>query len=73
VLAGHVKPVDAVAYRPDGHTLATGSEDWTAMLWETDPERLATWVCATAQPAITRAQWGQYFSNVAYEPPCPER
>ncbi|WP_436759247.1 WD40 repeat domain-containing serine/threonine protein kinase [Streptosporangium sp. V21-05] len=37
-LTGHVNWVEAVAFSPDGKTLATGSSDRTAIVWDT-----ATW------------------------------
>ncbi|WP_018503898.1 NACHT and WD repeat domain-containing protein [Parafrankia discariae] len=37
----HSKSVGTVAYSRDGRLLATGSDDWTAALWDaTDPRRL---------------------------------
>ncbi|MGH3793154.1 MAG: WD40 repeat domain-containing protein [Pseudonocardiaceae bacterium] len=32
-LTGHTHTVHAVAFSPDGHTLATGSDDQTVQLW----------------------------------------
>jgi WD40 repeat protein len=32
-LTGHTNPVNAVAFSPDGHTLASGSSDHTTRLW----------------------------------------
>ncbi|MGH3885365.1 MAG: TIR domain-containing protein [Pseudonocardiaceae bacterium] len=37
-LTGHTSSVNSVAFTPDGHTLATGSDDSTVILWDlTDP------------------------------------
>ncbi|MFE9680781.1 XRE family transcriptional regulator [Streptomyces sp. NPDC006285] len=69
-LRGHTKAVDTLAFSPDGRTLATGSEDWTALLWDPGEKRVASRICDTATPAITRAQWGQYFTQQRYRPPC---
>ncbi|PHQ48828.1 hypothetical protein BLA24_27560 [Streptomyces cinnamoneus] len=39
---GHDKPVNAVAYSPDGRTLATASDDHTVKLWNVTSKRLIT-------------------------------
>jgi WD40 repeat protein len=70
VLAGHTNAVDTLAFSPDGRLLATGSEDWTALLWDPDARRVTARVCATASPALTRAEWRQYFPQHTYRPPC---
>ncbi|MFE9749393.1 hypothetical protein ACFYOT_31155 [Saccharothrix saharensis] len=67
-LTGHTKPVDAVAYAPDGHTLATAGEDWSAKLWETDPDRVADRIRATASPPITGAEWARHFPGLPMDP-----
>ena len=39
-LTGHTGAVNSVAFAPDGHTLATGSDDKTVILWDVrDPTR----------------------------------
>ncbi|MFD9407140.1 hypothetical protein ACFWBN_08995 [Streptomyces sp. NPDC059989] len=71
VLTGHSNPVPAVAFSPDGNTLATGGNDFTIRLRDTGLDRVATRICDSAYPRITRAQWAQYFTAVDFNPPCP--
>ncbi|MFE7132456.1 hypothetical protein ACFVIM_16520 [Streptomyces sp. NPDC057638] len=69
-LTGHTDRLHRLAFSPDGHTVASGSRDGTALLWETDVERVARRICATAHPAVTRAQWRVFLPGVPYRPPC---
>ncbi|HTP27309.1 MAG TPA: WD40 repeat domain-containing protein [Anaeromyxobacteraceae bacterium] len=40
VLVGHAGPVSSVAFSPDGHTLATATENGTVQLWDLQRDRL---------------------------------
>ncbi|PWK63661.1 hypothetical protein BCL76_11987 [Streptomyces sp. CG 926] len=61
----------AVPAVPDGTVLATGGDDFTIRLRDTDPHRVATRVCAGAYPRITGARWTRHFTAVDLHPPCP--
>ncbi|MFI8500149.1 hypothetical protein ACIGFK_16835 [Streptomyces sp. NPDC085524] len=71
VLTGHANPVPAVAFGPDGTTLATGGNDFTIRLWDTGLDRVAARICAGAYPRITRAQWTEHFPTIDFDPPRP--
>ncbi|MEV2210397.1 hypothetical protein AB0H86_02565 [Streptomyces sp. NPDC050997] len=70
-LTGQSNPVPAVAFDPHGNTLATGGNDFTIRLWDTGLDRVATRICDSAHPRITRAEWARYFAAVDFDPPCP--
>ncbi|MFE7094657.1 nSTAND1 domain-containing NTPase [Streptomyces erythrochromogenes] len=71
VLTGHTNPVPAVAFSPDGTTLATGGNDFTLRLRDTRLKEVVTRICDNAHPRITRAQWTQHFPALDFTPPCP--
>ncbi|WUS86067.1 helix-turn-helix domain-containing protein [Streptomyces canus] len=50
--------------------LAVAGSDPSVWLWNTDPDQVATHVCATAGSPITRAEWSHYLPGHEYRPPC---
>ncbi|MGH3755010.1 MAG: WD40 repeat domain-containing protein [Pseudonocardiaceae bacterium] len=70
ILTGHSNGVNSVAFSADGHTLATGSADSTARLWETNVDSVAARICDIT-PTITHSEWDQYLPGLPYRPPCP--
>jgi len=50
--------------------LASSGLDRTVRLWETDPERVATYLCATVGDPVTEAEWARYVPGTPLTPPC---
>ncbi|WP_103350742.1 BTAD domain-containing putative transcriptional regulator [Amycolatopsis sp. CA-128772] len=69
-LYGHGDRVTSVAFVPDGHTVVSGGRDGTALVWETDPERLARRVCAETAGVDARFVWNRYYGGDPFRPGC---
>jgi WD40 repeat protein len=68
--------IGSIAFSPNNHVLATAgttrvAPDRSARLWDTDTDRVTGRLCELTWPAITRAEWNEYFPGISYQPPCP--
>ena len=74
-LTGHASYVNAVAFSPDGHTLATASSDTTTALWNLRgllkmSGHLTELSCAAAGGGLARARWDSVALGIPYLPTC---
>ncbi len=68
-LTGHTSSVFGVAFSPDGHTLATTSDDGTARFWDPDVGRVNDRLCRIIG-TVSRTQWDQLIPALPYQPTC---
>jgi WD40 repeat protein len=71
ILIGHTKPVNNLAFSPDGQLLLTGSEDGTVRLWNISYQSLIAQACQRLSRDLTDAERQQYdIDDTA--PTCPK-
>ncbi|NGY63786.1 helix-turn-helix domain-containing protein [Lentzea sp. NEAU-D13] len=70
LLRGHAGPVTAVGLTPEGDEVVTGGADRAVRLWDVDPRDPAVRICEQAIPRMSREDWGRFFGDLRFTPPC---
>jgi WD40 repeat protein len=74
-LGGHTGDVRSLVFTADGSRLFSGSKDESVRSWDVTAYpvirgAIRTVVCQRVQRGLTRAEWKQYVSGVAYQDTC---
>ncbi|WP_339816263.1 High-affnity carbon uptake protein Hat/HatR [uncultured Imperialibacter sp.] len=73
ILNDHGDYVNAVSFSPDGHYLATASNDKLLRVWPTKPDMIAAGLCSEIDRNLDQTEWNQYVgSDIDYKITCPD-
>jgi WD40 repeat protein len=75
-LTGYAGSVNAVAFAPNGRSLATGSRDGKVILWDLTKlndlrDRPLQHACTLAGRGLSRDEWARYVAGLPYQNICP--
>jgi WD40 repeat protein len=75
-LTGYTGAVYAVAFAPDGRTLATGGAGGQGFLWNLATlndlrNRPLQSACTLAGRGLNRSEWARYVAGLPYQNTCP--
>jgi WD40 repeat protein len=66
----HDGDVNAVAFSPDGQSLATASRDNTARFWSTSLDDMLHQLCTGRGRNLSLSEWRRYLGDLPWQPTC---